>query len=100
MKALIVDDEQLARERLRHLLQALPEWEAAGEAANGREALEFLDEHRVDAVLLGCRIHRRSSSVRPLRTMPWRPSTPAPLITWSSPFGGSAWPRRWERRGG
>lgn len=56
MKALIVDDEQLARERLRYLLEALPDWEVAGEAANGRETLDFLDKDQVDVVLLDIRM--------------------------------------------
>lgn len=56
MKTLIVDDEQLARERLRHLVEALPEWEVAGEASNGAEALAFLQDNVVDVVLLDIRM--------------------------------------------
>jgi two-component system, LytTR family, response regulator len=39
MKALIVDDERLARAELRRLLAAHPEIEIVGEAQNGEEAL-------------------------------------------------------------
>lgn len=42
MKALIVDDERLARAELRRLLAAHPEIEIVGEAANGDEALELI----------------------------------------------------------
>lgn len=51
--ALIADDEPLLRERLRGLLQRLwPELEVVAEARNGREAVEFFDEHTPDVVFL------------------------------------------------
>ena len=40
MRALIVDDEPLARRRLVQLLAALPDVEIVGEAEGGREALK------------------------------------------------------------
>jgi two-component system LytT family response regulator len=42
VKALIVDDERLARAELRRLLGAHPEIEIAGEAQNGEEALALI----------------------------------------------------------
>jgi two-component system LytT family response regulator len=42
MKALIVDDERLARAELRRLLTAHPEIEIVGEAQNGEEALALI----------------------------------------------------------
>ena len=51
--ALIADDEPLLRERLRGLLQRLwPELEVVAEARNGREAVEFFDEHAPQVVFL------------------------------------------------
>src|SRR3954471_23839171 len=52
MKVLLVDDERLAREELKRLLQAHPEVEIIGEAANGKQALTAVAEHRPDAVFL------------------------------------------------
>lgn len=40
MKALIIDDERLARNELKRLLAAFPDVEVAGEAANSRQARE------------------------------------------------------------
>ncbi len=40
MKALLIDDERIARAELRRLLGAHPEIEIIGEARNGKEALE------------------------------------------------------------
>jgi two-component system LytT family response regulator len=52
MKALIVDDERIAREELRRLLAAYPEVEIAGEARNGEEALSAIGNFVPDVVFL------------------------------------------------
>ena len=44
-KALIVDDEELARKLLREMLGAHPEIEIAAECANGMEAVKAAAEH-------------------------------------------------------
>ncbi len=56
MRALIVDDEPPARERLRRLLGELDDVTVAGEAANGREALEMCVRLEPDVVLLDIRM--------------------------------------------
>jgi two-component system LytT family response regulator len=52
IRALIVDDEMLARARVRQMLADEPEVEVAGECANGAEAIAFIQEHRPDLVFL------------------------------------------------
>lgn len=52
MKILIVDDEPLARQRLRDLLADVPEAQVIAEAADGRVACELTDQLRPDVVLL------------------------------------------------
>jgi two-component system, LytTR family, response regulator len=52
IRVLIVDDEPLARQRLRALLEAEPDVEVVGEAADGREAVEALRKHKPDLVFL------------------------------------------------
>jgi two-component system LytT family response regulator len=52
LKTLIVDDEPLARERLRFLLSGDEEIEIAGECRNGREAIAALRERRIDVLFL------------------------------------------------
>lgn len=52
IKALIVDDERLARSELRRLLAAFPEIEIAGEAANATQARERIAELQPDLILL------------------------------------------------
>jgi two-component system, LytTR family, response regulator len=52
LKALIADDEPLARERMRLLLSAEQEVEVGGECRNGREVLAALRENRFDVLFL------------------------------------------------
>jgi two-component system LytT family response regulator len=52
MKVLIVDDEPLARERVRRHLRDEPGIEIVGEAGNGREAVAAIEEKTPDLVFL------------------------------------------------
>lgn len=52
MKAIIVDDERIARHELRRLLAAHPEIEIAAEAQNGGEALDLIPKLNPDLVFL------------------------------------------------
>lgn len=56
MKILLVDDEHLARDRLRRLLVDHPEYEVVGEAANGMEAIQLCHATAPDLVLLDIRM--------------------------------------------
>jgi two-component system LytT family response regulator len=52
-KTIIADDEQVARSRLRRLLQLdFPEIELIAEASNGIEARQLIDTHKPDLVFL------------------------------------------------
>ena len=52
MRTLIVDDESPARERLKRLLADVEEVELIGEAENGIQAVEMIEEESSDLVLL------------------------------------------------
>jgi len=52
MTAIIVDDEQLAREELRYLLDSTGSVEVLAEGSNGIEAVELIAEHQPDVVFL------------------------------------------------
>ncbi|HEV2196955.1 MAG TPA: response regulator [Candidatus Acidoferrum sp.] len=51
-RALIVDDEELARHIIRELLQPHPEIEIVAECANGFEAVKAFAEHKPDLIFL------------------------------------------------
>jgi len=52
IRALLVDDEDIARERLRQMLGSIQDVEVAGEAADGEEAIQKTLELQPDLLLL------------------------------------------------
>lgn len=52
MKILIVDDEPLAREKIRNLLKKKSEFEVIGECGNGKEAVRTIQKQKPDLVFL------------------------------------------------
>jgi two-component system LytT family response regulator len=52
IETLIVDDERIARQRLRRMLETQADIAIAGECATGAEAAEFLDRHAVELMFL------------------------------------------------
>jgi len=52
IRVLIVDDEPLARRGIRQLLETETDFEIAGEAANGREAISSIETYAPDLVFL------------------------------------------------
>jgi len=56
MRVLVVDDEALARDRLRRMLAGVDGCECVGEAANGREAIEQVTVLQPDLLLLDIRM--------------------------------------------
>jgi two-component system, LytTR family, response regulator AlgR len=56
LRVLIVDDEPPARERLRSMLEEFGDFEVAGDAGNGEQALTQVDKLAPDIVLLDVRM--------------------------------------------
>jgi two-component system, LytTR family, response regulator AlgR len=56
VKVLIVDDEQLARDRLARMLTDMNGFEVVGQAANGMQAIERCETTQPDVVLLDIRM--------------------------------------------
>src|ERR1700761_5866875 len=52
ISALIVDDEQLARDELKYLLDEAGDVEVVAQGANGIEAIDLIEEHHPDVVFL------------------------------------------------
>lgn len=58
MRALVVDDEALARQRMIDLLADIGSVDVVGEACDGHEAIEAVEQLRPDLVLLDIRMPR------------------------------------------
>ena len=56
LRVLVVDDEQLPRQRLTRLLEEMPNVECVGECQNGRSAVDAIDSLTPDLVLLDVRM--------------------------------------------
>lgn len=52
MRAIIIDDERLARAELRKLLQDFPEVEVVDEASNAEEGVQKIESHNPDLIFL------------------------------------------------
>src|SRR5205085_7810412 len=52
MKAIIIDDERLARAELKRLLQDFPEVEIVDEAANAEEGISKIESQQPDLIFL------------------------------------------------
>ena len=52
MKALVIDDEELARKRVLNLLEDVQEIEVIGECSNGRTAIERINADKPDLIFL------------------------------------------------
>jgi DNA-binding NarL/FixJ family response regulator len=52
VRILIVDDHDLVRNSVRHIVEARHGWDVVGEASNGKEALNMICEVKPDAVVM------------------------------------------------
>ena len=59
-KAIIIDDERLARNELKKLLQEFPEVEVIGEAANANEGIEKIESLNPDLIFLDIQMPGKS----------------------------------------
>lgn len=80
MKVLLVDDESLARERLRRLLAELPGCEVCAEADEGRAALTLYEQHSPDVVLMDIRMPGMDG-LEVARHLAGLPNAPAVIFT-------------------
>ncbi len=81
MKALIVDDERLARGELRRLLAAHPAVEIVGEAANARQAREQIAAQRPDILFLDVQMPGETG-IELLETL----EPPAPWVVFTTAY--------------
>jgi two-component system LytT family response regulator/two-component system response regulator LytT len=81
LRTLVVDDEKLARDRLRGFLASLGGVELIGEAANGLEAVQMIEERRPDLVFLDVQMPGMNG-FEVLRALPGR----APQVVFATAY--------------
>jgi len=60
MRVILIDDERLAREELRRMLDAYPDFEIVAESANAEEAAQLIEKHQPDLILLDIQMPGKS----------------------------------------
>jgi two-component system LytT family response regulator len=83
MRTILADDEEPARSRLRRLLAAHPEIEIVGEARDGLEAIERIEEVRPDLLFLDIAMPGLTG-FEVLQAVP--PEVPLPLVIFVTGF--------------
>ncbi len=83
MRAILADDEEPARSRLRRLLAAHPEIEIAGEARDGIEAIECIERLRPELLFLDIAMPGLTG-FEVLQALP--PEVPLPLVIFVTGF--------------
>jgi DNA-binding NarL/FixJ family response regulator len=78
---LIVDDSELVRRSLRMVLQANPDWEICGEAADGVSAVEIFKELRPNIVILDFQMPGINGIETARRMAEIAPAVPVVLFT-------------------
>lgn len=75
MNVMIVDDEKLARDEMRYLLEDEPDIRVVCEAGSGSEALKMLDENDIDLVFLDIQMPEMDG-FQVVQSLLQRPDTP------------------------
>jgi DNA-binding LytR/AlgR family response regulator len=83
MRTIIVDDEESARTRLRRLLTEHPEIVVVGEAVDGLEAVERIEELRPDLLFLDIELPGMTG-FEVLQALP--PAVPLPLVIFATGY--------------
>jgi DNA-binding NarL/FixJ family response regulator len=81
VRAVLADDQRLVRESLSTLLDLLDGIELVANAADGQEALELVDAHRPDVVLMDIRMPRLDGIEATRRLRERHPGVPVIALT-------------------
>ena len=82
IKTLIVDDEKLARERIRTLLESHPDIAVIGECSNGKEAMQKISSTLIDLMFLDIQMPELDG----IRLIEKLPNEKIPLVVFTTAY--------------
>jgi DNA-binding NarL/FixJ family response regulator len=80
-KVLVVDDHEIIREGIIHILRKRPEFEVVGEAYNGRQAVELIKSLRPDIVVMDIKMPQLNGIEATLKIKQLYPETRIVIFT-------------------
>jgi two-component system LytT family response regulator/two-component system response regulator LytT len=94
ISALIIDDEQLARDELQYLLDSVGGVDVVAQGTNGIEAVDLIEEHHPDLVFLdvqmpgldGFAVIQRLMDRKKQRVSGWKNAEPLPQIVFATAY--------------
>ncbi len=86
MKALVIDDEELARRRVVNLLEEVPEIEVLGECSNGRTAIKEINQKSPDLIFLDINM----KDMNGFEVLQKIEMTPKPVVIFVTAYDGYA----------
>jgi two-component system response regulator LytT len=86
LTALVIDDEQLAREELKYLLDSTGSVDVLAEGSNGIEALELIEEHQPDVVFLDVQMPGLDGFAVVKHLIEQKPEQRLPLIVFATAY--------------
>lgn len=81
LRIIVADDHEVVRRGLREILQTEPGWEVVAEAANGREAVRKVEEHRPDVVVIDLSMPEMNGLTATKQILQTHPKTEVVLLT-------------------
>ena len=89
IRTLIVDDEELARDRLRSLLEREPRIELIGEAGDGKRAVSAVEKLKLDLLFLDVQMHELNGFevLQAIRSNPRTRNIPVIMVSTSERQG-------------
>jgi two-component system LytT family response regulator/two-component system response regulator LytT len=86
IRAILVDDEKLARAELAFLLRAHPDVEVVAEARNGTEALQLIQANEPDLVFLDINMPGQGGLAVARQLLDWHGEGPVPQIVFATAY--------------
>ncbi len=81
LRIVIADDHDVVRRGLREILESEPNWEVVAEAVNGREAVQLVNQHKPDVIVIDLSMPELNGLTATKQILQMQPKTEVVLLT-------------------